>query len=106
MNKNGKSKSKYYPAVKGVYSRYPQEFYYKKNISKIERINFSNYQLNCPFNSEEYLTRTYGEEWKDQGCTQILDHQTFMTRPLLTFSLSSKFLEPAQPFYDLETILD
>ena len=42
----------------------------------MERKKYSNYELNCPKNGEEYLGRTYGDDWKTSGSTQSLIHST------------------------------
>ena len=36
---------------------------------EINRKTFSNYELNCPKNAEEYLERMYGKKWNTKGCT-------------------------------------
>ena len=53
----------------------------------MERKKYSNYELNCPKNGEEYLGRTYGDDWKTSGSTQSLIHSTLEFRKPLIFPL-------------------
>ena len=47
-------------------SLWPEEYYHNKDIDNMEKKLFGDILLNCPANVEEYLTRTYGENWMEE----------------------------------------
>ena len=77
---------------------WPNEVYNTKDTKKTERRPFGDLLLNCPANSEDYLSRNYGEEWRTEGATQSYDHTTrSMVKPV-RFLLGPEHYQPAKPF--------
>jgi lipopolysaccharide cholinephosphotransferase len=79
-------------------SLWPEEYYHNKDLDKMEKRLFGDIHLNCPANANEYLCRTYGENWFDEGATHNYDHVTQQHVNCVKFKLQTKHYEPAQPF--------
>ena len=79
-------------------SLWPEEYYQNKDLDKMEKRLFGDIELNCPANADEYLRRTYGENWFTEGATHNYDHVTQQYVNSVKFRLQANHYEPAQPF--------
>lgn len=77
---------------------YPEEYYYNKDIDNMQKRLFGDIFLNCPGNVEEYLERTYGENWLTQGATHNYDHISQQFVKSVKFTLQQEHYQPARPF--------
>lgn len=77
---------------------WPEEYYYNKDLDKMEKRLFGEIYLNCPANAQEYLRRTYGDSWFNEGATHNYDHVTQQYVKNVKFKLRSEHYQPAKPF--------
>lgn len=75
-----------------------EEYYHNRDLDNMESKLFGDVRLNCPANADEYLCRTYGENWYSEGATHNYDHVSQEYVNCVKFKLDSKHYEPAQPF--------
>ena len=50
---------------------------YPSELLKMKKIIFKDHELNVPFNCEEYLRLTYGEEWRKPNKEYVWEKDTF-----------------------------
>ena len=75
---------------------WPKEKYLLKNIqSPIPKL-FGDFYLNCPDQAEDYLEKTYGEDWRHVGQTQNYSHTLRESQCAVKFNMVS--YQPAKPF--------
>ena len=77
---------------------YPEEYYNHQDTVQTERRAFGDLFLNCPVNSEEYLTRNYGENCLTEGMTPHWDHINKCDLKPVRFKLEKEHYQPARPF--------
>jgi len=73
------------------------------DVENREWRNFGDLSLPVPVHAEDYLTRTYGEDWAYMGATHNISHNS---RDILTserFELKDGQFLPALPFYKRRT---
>ena len=97
MAKN-KKKTKCFIAAAAGRVLWPEEYYFVKDIEKLERRLFGDLFLNCPSNAEKYLSRYYGEDWDKIGATHNYDHITREYINPVSFELLNHHFQPAMPF--------
>ena len=78
---------------------WPNEFYTTQQIENISPKQFADFELNCPGSAEEYLDRTYGDDWASVGVTHFFCHKSAgLVRPT-DFQIEDKMFLPATPFF-------
>ena len=93
-------KNKYILAYKSARVLYPDEWYYVKDIESCSLQKFGDYMLPVPANHNQYLNRTYGDDWSTVGSTHNYNHVMKTRMQSETFSLDDSLLcSPAKPFY-------
>lgn len=75
---------------------WPKEKYRICDIEKPIPKLFGDFYLRCPNSAENYLVKTYGENWRNTGATPIFCHKTRETKSSIEFDIISN--EPAKPF--------
>ena len=75
---------------------WPKEKYRICDIEKPEPKLFGDFYLRCPNSAENYLVKTYGENWRNTGATPEFCHKTRETKSSIEFDIISN--EPAKPF--------
>ena len=75
---------------------WPQEVYKLCDIARPKLKLFGDFYLNCPDNAENYLDRTYGENWRYVAQTQNFCHLLRERKSPFEFDLVC--YEPAKPF--------
>lgn len=85
-------------ADKGTRANCPDEYYTDFYIDKRERRKFGNFEINVLYKADEYLSNTYGENWKTEAKTHYWNHVTQHTMNQVTFELTEELLKPAMPF--------
>ena len=77
---------------------FPEEYYNHQDTVQTERRAFGDLFLNCPANSEEYLTRNYGKNYLTEGMTPHWDHINKCDLKPVRFKLEKEHYQPARPF--------
>jgi len=91
-------KGKYVLKDKIGQSAWTNECYSEDQIHNINYKRFGKYQLPCPGNPEDYLTKMYGECWYSVGSTHSLDHKSVDLMQSSLFQIEEHMYKPAVPF--------
>lgn len=93
-----KKKDRFVLKDKTGQNAWPNEYYTLSQVENISQRQFGDFELSCPGSAEEYLDRTYGENWASVGVTHFFCHKSAgLLRPT-DFQIEGSMYQPALPF--------